>query len=183
MTASQADVRTMLIGALGCNLAWGIIDGGLYLMEQIRERSRDLALVRVAQAAAGGPDAARRAVLNALPPPLTSAMTPEQIDVMVRRLRDAPAPAARPRLTGDDWRGALGMCLLCFLSTFPVVIPFMFVDDVKLALRLSNGVAIAMLFVCGYAFARFAGIRPFIMGLLMVAIGTALTGVAIALGG
>src|SRR5204862_345440 len=30
--AGREDVRTMLIGALGCNLAWGIIDGVLYLM-------------------------------------------------------------------------------------------------------------------------------------------------------
>jgi len=183
MTASQADVRTMLIGALGCNLAWGIIDGGLYLMEQIRERSRDLALVRAAHQTEGDREAARRAVLDALPQPLTSAVSPEQVDKILQKLGDEPPPAARPRLTGEDWRGALGMCLLCFLSTFPVVIPFMLIDDVRLALRLSNGIAIAMLFVCGYAFARFAGIHPWIMGLLMVAIGTALTGVAIALGG
>jgi hypothetical protein len=183
VTGGQAEIRTILIGALGCNLAWGIIDGGLYLMEQLRERSRDLVLVRAARDAANDPEAARRAVLNALPQPLAYATRPEQLDLMVRKLKDAPAPAARPRLTAEDWWGALGMGLLCFLSTFPVVIPFMFVDDVKLALRLSNGVAIAMLFVCGYAFARFAGIHPWVMGLLMVVIGTALTAVAIALGG
>ena len=27
--AGREDVRVMLLGALGCNLAWGIIDGGL----------------------------------------------------------------------------------------------------------------------------------------------------------
>jgi VIT1/CCC1 family predicted Fe2+/Mn2+ transporter len=52
-----------------------------------------------------------------------------------------------------------------------------------LALRLSNAVAIAMLFVCGYAFGRCAGFRPWSTGLSMVAIGAALVGVAIALGG
>ena len=29
--SGRDDVRTMLIGALGCNLAWGIIDAMLYL--------------------------------------------------------------------------------------------------------------------------------------------------------
>lgn len=182
-TASQADVRAVLVGALGCNLAWGIIDGGLYLMEQIRERSRDLALLRVAREAASDPEGARRAVLNALPQPLTSATSSEQVDLMLQRLKDAPAPASRPRLTKEDWWGALGICALCFLSTFPVVIPFMIVDDVRMALRLSNGIAIVMLFLCGYAFARFAGIRPWVMGILMVVIGGALAAVAIALGG
>ena len=28
----RAEVRVMLIGALGCNLAWGLIDGIMYLM-------------------------------------------------------------------------------------------------------------------------------------------------------
>src|SRR5437773_11311167 len=31
--AGRDDVRLMLIGALGCNIAWGIIDGILYLMD------------------------------------------------------------------------------------------------------------------------------------------------------
>ena len=30
--AGRDDTRTMLIGALGCNLAWGIIDAVLFLM-------------------------------------------------------------------------------------------------------------------------------------------------------
>ena len=30
--AGENDVRVMLIGALGCNLAWGLIDAVLYLM-------------------------------------------------------------------------------------------------------------------------------------------------------
>ena len=34
------DVRTMLIGALGCNIAWGIIDGILYLMSRLSEQGR-----------------------------------------------------------------------------------------------------------------------------------------------
>src|SRR6516164_1253047 len=33
-------VRTMLIAALGCNLAWGIIDAGVYLITQINIESR-----------------------------------------------------------------------------------------------------------------------------------------------
>jgi hypothetical protein len=55
--------------------------------------------------------------------------------------------------------------------------------EVQPALRLSNGIAITMLFVCGYAFARCTGLRPWPTGLLMVAIGCAMVGVAIALGG
>jgi hypothetical protein len=40
-----------------------------------------------------------------------------------------------------------------------------------------------MLFLCGYAFGICAGLRPWAMGLSMIAIGGALVGIAIALGG
>ncbi len=64
-----------------------------------------------------------------------------------------------------------------------MVIPFLFTSDARLALRISNVIAIAMLFVCGYAFGRCTGLKPLRAGLVMVFIGAALTGVAIALGG
>jgi hypothetical protein len=181
-TADQASVRTMLLGALGCNLAWGIIDAGLYLMACLSERGRNNLTLRAAQ---DGTDLekARRIIAQALPEPLVPAISEEQLEAMRQHLHRYPKPASRPRLTREDWVGALGICLLVFLSTFPVVIPFLFVDDVRLALRLSNAVAIVMLFLCGYAFGNYAGIRPWTMGLVMVAIGSALTGVAIALGG
>ena len=69
------------------------------------------------------------------------------------------------------------------LSTFPVVIPFIFVSDPKLALRVSYAVAIVMLFCCGYAFGYHSGLRPWAAGLSMVAFGSALVAVAVALGG
>src|SRR3954465_1867820 len=44
--AGRDDVRTMLIGALGCNLAWGIIDAVLYLMGCLAEKGRGLSAFR-----------------------------------------------------------------------------------------------------------------------------------------
>ena len=44
--AGRDDVRAMLIGALGCNLAWGIIDAVLYLMGCLAEKGRDLMTFR-----------------------------------------------------------------------------------------------------------------------------------------
>jgi hypothetical protein len=81
---------------------------------------------------------------------------------MRQRLLQLPEPE-RPRLTRHDGLGAIGICLLSFLSTFPIVIPFSSTTrDWRCA---SNAVAIAMLFVCGFAFGRFVGStvgnRPF----------------------
>jgi hypothetical protein len=180
-TATHIEVRTMLIGALGCNLAWGIIDGGVYLLARINERGRAIVNWSAVRDAVDA-GAARRIVASALPPLVASVLEPAQLELIRQRLHRLPEPA-RPHLTGSDWLGAAGICLLSFLSTFPVVIPFLLFGDARLALRVSNAVAIAMLFLCGFTFARYAGFRPVLMGLLVVALGAAMVAVAIALGG
>jgi hypothetical protein len=181
VTADNISVRTMLVAAIGCNLAWGIIDGGVYLMARLNERGRNLIKWRAVREAADA-NAAHRIIADALPPVLASVLPPDQLESIRQRMYQLPEPA-RPRLMKRDWLGALGICLLSFLSTFPIVIPFLFIGDTRLGLRVSNVVAITMLFLCGYLFGHCAGLRPVAMGLSMVAIGSALVGVAIALGG
>jgi VIT family protein len=181
-TAGHADVKTMLLGALGCNLAWGIIDAGLYLLSSLNERGREILMLRAVRTARDAA-AAHREIAEVLPAALAQALSVDQIETVRQKLQQVPELPRRPRLTGRDWLGALGICLLVFLSTFPVVIPFVLIDDAKLALRISNLIVIVMLFLCGYAFARHTGVRPWPMGLLMIAVGLMLAGVAIALGG
>ncbi len=182
LSAGRAEVKTMILGALGCNLAWGIIDAGMYLMGSLNERGRNLLMLRTARQSTD-PDTAKRAIADALPESLSSALSPDDLESVRRKLLQLPEPPIRPGLTKDDWLGALGECQLVFISTFPVVIPFLFVGNAHSALRVSNAVAIVMLFACGYAFARCTGLRPWLTALAMVAIGAALVGVAIALGG
>ena len=180
-TSGNIKIQTMLIGALGCNLAWGIVDGGLYLLARINERGgKNLTFRAIRQA----PDAktAQRVIADALPAELASVLPAEQLEFMRQKLLQSPE-AEGPKLTRRDWTGALGLCLLSFLSTFPVVIPFIFISDAKLALRVSYAVAIAMLFGCGYAFGLRSGIKPWAAGLSMVAVGSALVGIAVTLGG
>ena len=57
--AGRDDVRTMLIGALGCNLAWGIIDGMLYLMGCLAEKGRGLLIFRAVRKATNPKEAQR----------------------------------------------------------------------------------------------------------------------------
>jgi VIT1/CCC1 family predicted Fe2+/Mn2+ transporter len=87
------------------------------------------------------------------------------------------------RVTGRDLRGAVGVFLLVFLSTFPVVLPFVFIADPGTAKRVSAAIAIAMLYLCGYAWGRYADIEPCRTGMVMVLLGLAIEAVVIALGG
>ena len=181
-TAGNIKIQTMLIGALGCNLAWGIVDSGLYLLARINERGGKILTLRAIRRAPD-PKAAQRAIAEALLPELASVLSPEKLELLRQKLQQLPEPSGGPRLTKRDWIGALGLCLLSFVATFPVVIPFIFLSDAKLALRVSYAVAIVMLFCCGYAFGYRSGLRPWAAGLSMVALGSALVGVVVALGG
>jgi len=180
--AGQAEVREMLIGALGCNLAWGLIDGIMYLMGCLSEQAQRLRTLRAVRKAAT-PENAHRIIASALPPAIVPALQPADLEKMRLHVSQLPEPPARPRLHSRDWRGALGVFLLVFLSTLPVVLPFIFMHDAMRALRLSNGIAVAMLFLTGYAFGRCAGYRPLLMGISMVALGSVLVAITIALGG
>ena len=88
-----------------------------------------------------------------------------------------------PRLTKDDWLGAVAVFLLVFLSTFPIVIPFLVFTHVHLALRISNLIALVMLFITGSWLARYGGHSPLWSGLTMMLIGVVLVAITIALGG
>jgi hypothetical protein len=178
----HADVRTMLLGALGCNVAWGIIDAAFFLLQRLSDHGEAKLTLQAVHGAADR-DAAHRVIAGALPPVLASVLPTDQLEVMRQKLQQVPLPSGPRRLSRDDWRGAIGIFLLVFLSTFPVAIPFLLIEDAKLALRVSNAVAIAMLFLCGYAFGKVTGLHRWAAGLSMVAIGGGLTGVAIALGG
>ena len=73
--AGRDDVRTMLIGALGCNLAWGIIDGILYLMGCLAEKGQGLLIFRAVRKATD-PKQAQRLIADALPSVVAAVLTP-----------------------------------------------------------------------------------------------------------
>jgi len=180
--AGHREVRQMLVAALGCNLAWGIIDAVFYLMNGFSERGQAILKVRAARKATE-PATAHGIIADALPPVLTSVLTPAEFEMMWQKLKRLPEPPIHPRLTRDEWLAACGVFLIVFLSTFPVVIPFTVIHDPKLALRVSNGVAVVMLFLLGYKFGQYSGYRSWRMGLAMVAVGGALVVITIAAGG
>jgi VIT1/CCC1 family predicted Fe2+/Mn2+ transporter len=180
--AGRDDVRAMLVGALGCNLAWGIIDAILYLMGCLAERSRRLMTVRAVRAAES-PERGRALLADALPSEIASIVEPAELEGIRARLARLPEPPARAHMAKDDWIGAAAVFLLVFLSTFPVVIPFIFMREATPALRVSNAVAVAMLFMTGYTYGRLTGYRPVRMGISMVVLGMVLVGITMALGG
>ncbi len=179
----RQDVRDLLVAALGCNLAGGIADAVMWVLMTLIARGRGLVTLRAVRSAAD-PRSAHAAIAAALPPVVADALTPSDLETIRQRLAAAPErlPATVP-LGRDDLLAALAVCVLVFVSTFPPVIPFLLVGDAMTALRISNAIALVMLFLRGWAAARHAGGKPWRFGLVMVLLDTVLVAGIVALGG
>jgi len=181
-TAGREDVRTALASALGCNLAWGLVDGVMYLIRTVTDRGRTLTLVRSVREA---PDAqAGRAVVEqSLSRAAAGLVSATEVEAVRGRIAALTSLPSRPKLKWGDLLAALQIFLLVVFSTFPVVLPFAFMQDIGAANLASRAIALAMLFLGGLALGRYAGYGSWRTGLAMVALGTTLVAAIIALGG
>ena len=180
--AGRADVREMLVAALGCNFAWGIVDAVMYVLSAMTARGRGRLLVQKLRAVSD-PPTAHRMIADALPERIAAILGLEDLESMRKRLLAHEEPAAVSPIAKVDILGALAVFLLVFLTTFPVALPFMVLHDPQPALRLSNAIALAMLFALGWSLARYTGGRPYLLGFGMLVLGAALVAATIALGG
>lgn len=180
-TAGRQDARLAMAAALGCNLAWGLVDGVMFLVRTLTERSRTHGLAL--QVVAADAESARHLLQQAIPGELVALASPQALEAMRQRLLATPLPQ-RAALRAADYGGAVAIFLLVVIATFPVVLPFALLDDVAQAMQLSRIVTLAMLFLCGAALGRHAGYpSPAHTGLAMAVFGAALILAVIALGG
>jgi hypothetical protein len=177
----QRDEMLLVVAAIGCNLAWGIVDGVMFVMMGLVERARGRRLlhdVRVSDAARG-----RDLLARELPSLISSTFDDDEMETMRVSVLKVPEPEGS-LLTGDDVRGGVAVAVLVFLSTFPVVVPFLWIDDQRIAVRTSNAVALVMMFWCGHQLGGYAGIRRrWTVGVAMAAVGVVLVALTIMLGG
>lgn len=182
-TAGAEDVRALMWAAIGCNTAWGFVDAVMYVLRNLVTRGHKLHVLRQVRAA---PDAAAgvRLIRDELGETAAALLGPDAESMRQRivALSEAKLPE-RARLQRDDLVGAVAVFVLVFLSTFPVVLPFVFLDDLMLAMRVSGGVAIALLFAAGWNWGRYAGMPALRAGVTMALLGVAIEAVVIALGG
>lgn len=180
--AGQGHIRSMFVAALGCNLAWGLVDAVMYLVRTVTDRGRSLTLVRSVRAA---PDAetGRTLILQSLARDVAGLVSSAEVEAIRGRIVALSDVPARPTLKWDDLLAAASIFLIVVAATFPVVLPFAVIDDVGMAKNLSRVVALAMLFFGGLALGRYAGYGSWKVGLTMAGLGAALVVAIIALGG
>ncbi len=177
------DGDTLMIAAIGCNLAWGIIDAFLFVLGRVYERRR------VATLAAYLHRAEEMPALAAIGRELENDLSAMVDDAERDRFHLALAKAARHhrrlavRVLPADIHGAIVVFFLVLATAVPAALPFILIADGHVALRVSNALLVALLFVIGFLWGRHVGAKPWLAGFLVMLVGAALALIAIPLGG
>lgn len=183
-TDGREGARELLVAIVGCNIAWGVIDGALYLVSSVFNRAR---LRRVGRMVRNAPDdhEAAEAISAELDDLLAPALPEAARERLYRRIVDhlRIQPEQPVRITKSDWWGSVASFWLVFIASLPAAVPFLLINDPFIALRVSNGILLAMLFVTGYSFAQHTMGRPWLFGVSLLGLGFMLVVIAIALGG
>jgi VIT1/CCC1 family predicted Fe2+/Mn2+ transporter len=126
---------------------------------------------------------ARNVIRDNITPLAAELLSDEEIDRLKGKVDQLPDLKISRVLVMRNYINAIQIFFLVFIVTFPVAIPFLVVHDVIIAIRLSNGIALALLFTGGVLLARYAGLKPVLTALAMTAIGIFLVTMTILLGG
>jgi VIT1/CCC1 family predicted Fe2+/Mn2+ transporter len=182
--SDREETRDLLIAALGCNTAWGIIDAALYLIARLSERGR---LYRLAKAIQESRDDEQALALvgaeleerlpTVVKPEMRAALDSHVLE-QVRALK-----LGRNRLTAEDLWAALAVFWLVFLTALPAAAPFLLITQPHIAMRTSNALLIGLLSYLGWRWAGYTGAGRWRTAIFMALLGIALVLVAIALGG
>ena len=170
--------------SIGCNVAWGIIDAVMYLMDCITVRTGKMRFLKAVQRAPDAPETLKL-IQQEIEPEIQELIGREQAEALSRAILKhiAHVRVTKRTLTKDDLYGAVACFWLVFLSCLPAAVPFLIFSRPHFALRVSNFLLIALLFVVGQMWARYVGTNRFVTGSVMVIVGLALVGVAVLLGG
>jgi VIT1/CCC1 family predicted Fe2+/Mn2+ transporter len=181
-TDAREDVRELLWAALGCNVAWGLIDAVMYLMNVAIERGHSILMIKKIHESKD-PEESVQILKDEIQPAIAALLTTAELNEVSNRIRKLPEPSKKHVLTGTDLWAGVQIFFLVFLCTLPVALPFALIDDLALAMRASNGVAVLLLFIGGFLLASFAGFRKGITAIVYTLIGVSLVAITMALGG
>jgi preprotein translocase subunit Sss1 len=182
---SDEYINQLLVAAIGAIVAWGIIDGLVYILMEVfqrGERHRLLNMIHTAET-----DQQRVEIiaeeLDYIMEPITDEHEREQLYLSVlRHLRNAqPRPI---RFKREDFTGALGCFVVAVIAVIPSLTPFLLLrNNYELAIRISNVISFGVLFHAGYSWGTYTGASPIRTGLILAAAGALMVAIAIPLGG
>jgi len=186
LLSERADIVgvELAVALLGCNVAWGVIDGAFYVLGTIFNRNRRVQFAKRLQAAANQTEA-----LAAVKDEFDLEEEPPMRDEDKAHLHSSllqlfqNVGTERARLRPDDWIAAALIAILVSATAIPGLILLLLMQDGFVALRLANALQVGLLFAAGYWWAHYSGGNRWWTGLAIALLGTVLVLLAVPLGG
>jgi len=176
------EIRQLLVAAIGCNLAWGLVDATMFLLGTLAQKNRSKLIFEAVQNSLE-PDEARKYIADSLPPAVGSVIDTDGLEQIRKQFISLPPATGKVRLTVVDLKKAVALFFLMVISTFPVVLPFVFIHDTGIAIRVSNAIAVLMMFLCGWSVGNYVGSSKWRVSIALTVIGIILVILTIILGG
>jgi VIT family len=181
----QLEAHELVVAIIGCNVAWGVIDATLFVLNSLFYRSRHARFFRALKTVRSEVEAlaAVEEEFGLEEEPLT--VQPEDRARLYQSFLalSTRATPARVALRRQDFVSAFIVFALVSATAVPGVIPLLLLANSNFALHVSNWVLILLLFVVGYWWGRYTDAPPWRVGLTAMLLGMFMVSVAVALGG
>lgn len=180
-THGEVSSAILVSSAIGCNLAWGLIDGTFFWLNSAFTRARQHATV-TKLLATPNIESFTAQLESELPSGLRGLT--EVIDATkFRQMLTANLPEKVSKFRKDDLIGAIAVCLVDIWACIPVLLPLIVIKDPQQATRLSHTVATALLAIEGAFLAKSLGRPAWFLAAFFPVLGLFLTLLCAALGG
>jgi hypothetical protein len=181
---SEATRDTMVLAAIGVNLTWGLADMVIYIVTKNFDRMRHRRLAEVLRA---DPDEEwpLEAIEDDLSETIVGNLDPADQERIYDDILDSGARVVGPYETksSEHFLGGLSCLLLTMLAALPAAVILMFISPVTLGFRAATVASVVLLFVVGYQWAPYAGLRQGRTGVVMMAVGSLIALATVVLGG
>jgi hypothetical protein len=182
---SSENATTLLLGILSAVIAWGFIDGSIYAILSFFEREESDRLLWEIQAAKS--EAEQVEIVQTEFREVFEPITDEQhrYGLYLSILRSIKStPDQKIRFSKADIGAAFAHVFVAIIAVIPSLIPLLlFSNNLVLAIRISNIISFAVLFISGYRWGRYVGVNPIRTGIMIMAVAIGLALLAIPLGG
>lgn len=174
----------LILAAVGVNTTWGLADMIMYMVTKNFDRMRHH---RLAEAIRRDPDEEwpLDEIEDDLSETIVATLDPADrqriyLDILDSEHRAVGRP---PRFSAGHFYGGLTCLFLTVMSALPLVVPLLLVEPLSLGLRVSSLLAVVLLFLAGYVWAPYAGLKRGKAGLVMMGVGLVITLATLVLGG
>ena len=177
--------KTMILVPLGCNAAWGIIDGIMYVLLNLRQRGKYSNLLSLVKSAKDQNDALTSIEDEFGFTIIGSLNKDDQTNIyheILKRLTNVAAENPKG-ISKEDLRVVIVTFLIVFFTGFLLIIPFIIFNDVWLAIRISHIIGLVMLFCIGYRWGKSASRNKIRSGIAITILGVVIVGITEVLGG